>query len=166
MSEPAPSLAPIGSSPLKVRKKNRILTADDPSGATVVRGTPGQDVAAVLETAGGTWRIQSRVDDVRQVYDRNGLTVATLRHKTMRGTDVELPSGESIHVTTGNLQLFGIGCKVGDLASARAPFLAPQRYFKLALNDALLGRADRDLLVALSAYLTEIVVSAQVSAQN
>jgi hypothetical protein len=167
MTEPIGSIVPILSSPLKVRDKDGKLTAEDGNGGLVVTGTRGGHDAAeviVLNTSGGSWRVQREVDKVNGVLDRDGRPVANVQRRAFKSTLIELPSGESIPVTKGQLRIFGMGCSMGDLASARAPFLRPNRYYTLTLKEALLQRPDKELLVALGAYIAQGMIDAQIQA--
>ncbi|HWB65622.1 MAG TPA: hypothetical protein VG708_02170 [Mycobacteriales bacterium] len=167
MAEPAPALVDIEQSPLRVHRRDGKLVAEDPSGAMVFSGTPGARGAPevmVIETAAGSWRIQRRADRVNQVLDRAGQPVATLRRRLFRSTLIELPDGETIPVSSGQFRIFQMGCRIGRLATARAPFLRPGRYFKLTLRDELLKRPDRQLIVALGSYLAESSINSQIFA--
>jgi hypothetical protein len=162
MSEPSQLLVPITTSPLRVRRRDGQLIAEDAAGGLVLIGRPGgsgPDDAMTIETAGGSWRIQRIVGSAQVVLDRAGNPVATRRRRALRSTLIELPGGESIPVTTGRLRLFGYGCRMSHLASARAPFFRPGRYFTFTLHDELLGRADRELLVALGAQVAHGVIT-------
>src|SRR5690348_7149761 len=128
MTESFGSVVPISGSPLKVRDQKGSFTAEDANGGLVFSGVAGEHRAPetmVITTAGGTWRIQRAVDKVNDVLDRSGASVAKVHRRAFRSTLIELPGGESIPVTTGQLRIFGMGCKIGSLASARAPFLRP-----------------------------------------
>lgn len=165
MTESAPQLAPIGQSPLRMTNKNRELRGVDPAGGLVVFGTlggPGPLDAMTIQTHDGAWRIQRRADSENEVLDAAGQHVGTLQHRFMRSTLIALAGGEEIPVTTGRLRLFGIGCRVGHLASARAPFFSPGRYFTLTLHDGLLERPDRAMVLALGAYVADRVIKARI----
>lgn len=167
MSEPAQSLVPLNTSPLRVRDKDGRFTGEDSNGGLVFTATHGGRDAAdalVIQTASGTWRIQRAVDKVNDVLDKDGHTVAKLQRRAFRSTLIELPGGESIPVTTGRFRLFGMGCGIGSLASAKAPFLRPNRYFTLTLKPELMQRADKELLVVLGAHVAQRMIDAQIQA--
>jgi hypothetical protein len=60
----------------------------------------------------------------------------------------------------------GLKCRIGDLATARAPWLFPQRYVELRLTDELLAREDRELIVAVGAYFADQAISAAIIANQ
>jgi hypothetical protein len=162
----APAL--IVSSPLKVRVRERgtALVATDPAGQVVVEGRRGSAAApyeAVLATAGGEWRVRPASDGApAQVLGADGDLVAAVTRRALRGTEIVLPGGETIPVF--GRSFLGHRCTFGDLASARTPWLFPQRYFTLALGDELLARHDLDLIVALATHLAETHIAASISA--
>jgi hypothetical protein len=164
------AVVPIDSSPLKVRHRDSRFVAETADGMLAFDGAYGASGGPELlacETANGTWHVQRRADHgdgkYNDVLDRSGHSVARIERHGLR-TSIVLTSGEQIPVTSGNLTLFGHGCRVGRLAKARAPFLRPGRYFKLKLSDELLARPDRELLVVLAAHLAEGRITASIQA--
>jgi hypothetical protein len=158
-------LEPV-SSPLKVRWRDNHFVATNSSGHIVFDGTAGGDDLLALATANGTWRIQKRTADetgkYNSVLDAGGQEVARLDRRVVRNTLINLPGGESIPVTKGRFMLFGHGSRMANLATSRAPFLMPGRYFTMNLSSELLARPDRELLVVLGAYLASIAISASI----
>jgi hypothetical protein len=158
------ALEPV-TSPLKIRWKKKQFTATNSAGELVFDGAADGTDPLLCSTAGGTWRIQQRQTDdngkYNPVLDSGGRQVARLEQHVIRRTQIVLPNGESIPVTKGRL-MFSHGSRIGDLGVARAPFLFPQRYVKMTLSDELLARPDRELLVVVSAYLAESIISTSI----
>lgn len=157
---------PISSSPLKVAvsEKGTVMTATDADGQVVlegVRGARAEPASAVQATAGGAWTISKRNDDrVAQVQDAAGVVVAEIRGGGWRGLVIVTGDGTEIPAKEARFKPWH-GASFGSLASARAPWVMPQRSFKLSLNDELLARPDCEMLVAVFAHVArqEIVAS-------
>jgi hypothetical protein len=141
-------------------KKGKPTVGRAPNGDTVVEVRRDLE-GTVLQTKNQAWRIV-RGDEGTAVLDAAGATVASVRHRRFQGEDIALAGGEVIELRGNRLQV-GHGCRFGDLAAAKAPFLAPQRYFTLTLSDALLAREDRELLIALMTCLAESHISISIS---
>jgi hypothetical protein len=156
------------SSPLKVRWRHKRFTAVNSSGAIVFDGAADGADPLVCATAGGSWRIRQRASDESGKYnlvlDADGRTIARIDRHLMRHTQVVLPGGEAIAVTSGRFRLFSYGSRIGNLAVARAPYLFPQRYFTMKLSDELLSRPDREVLVVVGAYLASNAITAAIQA--
>jgi len=156
------------SSPLKVKTKKADLVATGPGGGVVLQGTTGGDFAFVCQTAEGAVTIthSSKGESAKFNSVRNaaGLEVARIEHHMIKKWQIRMSTGESIPVTSGRAMLTGHGCKIGDLAKAKAPWLAPQRYFKLTLSDELLHRPDCVVISVIAAWVAEVNISASISA--
>lgn len=163
-----PVLALIDTSPLRVRRKQGLLTvAEKDSGTVVVDGAyaaAGSADSFVARSASDVWRVQRRgADGARAVLDGSGRQVATLRRERFRATVLSLRSGEQIRVARSKLP-FAARCSIGDLANVRAPFAFPQRGYTMTLTADLLARRDRELIVAIGAYVAESLVTGQLAA--
>ena len=160
--------API-TSPLKVRQRKGRIWAEDASGQVVVDGRtrehwPERYVAA---TASGTHRVSARVetgpDKYLPIIDASGREVARILVRRRADWILQLATGEQATVT-GRGGLFApISCSVGDLSTAVAPRLAPQRYITLTVADTVLGRPDRDALVVALVWLSEVKIASRIS---
>lgn len=160
--------APIGSSPLKVTttEGGTLLLAESPDGRILVegrRGAAAEPSAAIMETAGGTWRFEHREPGETQehVYDDYGDVVASITRRHMRPGEIELADGERIGVSSGRGR-FSHGCAFGELALASAPMLRPDRFFTLKLSNALLARDDCELIVAIAAHVGESEIASSI----
>jgi hypothetical protein len=145
--------------------KGRLLIGRAPNGDTVVE-IRRDNGAAALQTKNAAWRME-KAEGGSVVLDAAGATVARVRRRMVSGREIELAGGEQIRMSTMRLGI-GHGCRFGDLADAKAPFLMPQRYFTLKLSDELLARPDRELLIAVFTSIADTAISTaiQTSAQG
>ncbi len=148
---------------MKVRERKGHLSAQDKAGATVLEGGREGTGDFVATSANGRWRIGSQVSDARgkhvPVFDAANREVATLRSPGRGEHAIELPTGESFLASGSKWSTKGFALTIGELASAKAPFFAPQRYFTLTLTDRLLSRPDRELLAAICMWMAESHIS-------
>ena len=135
--------------------KGRLVVGRAPNGDTVVEVRRGAD-GTTLQTKNAAWRVHEG-----EVFDAASTKVALI-HRNLTGREIELLGGERIKV--GRRLGPGHGCRFGDLADAKAPFLMPQRYFTLRLSDALLARQDRELLIGLFTSIADGTISAAIAA--
>jgi hypothetical protein len=156
------------SSPLKVRQRKGRIWAADASGQIVLDGRTREHWPEryVAETATGTHRVSARVetgpDPYLPVVDASSREVAQVVTKRRKDWELRLATGQ-IATVTGRGGLFTpISCTIGELSSAVAPRLAPQRYFTLTLADAVLARPDRDALVVALAWISELTIAGRI----
>jgi hypothetical protein len=152
---------------LKVKSydKDTRIVATAPNGDTVVeirRGAAADGALARYQTKSNAWRVESAGKHTSAVRDASGATVAVIHHGRLGANDVELPSGENIKCDEPKLRM-GYRYRFGELARAKAPFVAPQRHITLTVTDALLAREDRELLLAIATGLCESAISLAIS---
>jgi hypothetical protein len=145
---------------LKVTHENRTVVGRAPNGDTVVELQQAVG-GTVLQTKNAAWQVR-KADGGWAVMTPESAQAALIRRHMLKGREVVLPDGETIR--RGARVGVGYGCRFGDLASAKAPFLRPDRYFTLELSDALLARPDRELLIGVFTYLANSHIQAAIAA--
>jgi hypothetical protein len=161
----ATNSAPL-SSPLKVRGRKQRVWAEDATGQVVVDGNTREHHPQryLAQTASGTCRVGAPVEGsppYLPVLDAGGGQVARIMTGRRRNDwRLELATGETAAVSArGGGMLVPPTCTVGELSSAVAPRLAPQRYFTLTLSDAVLDRPDRDALATALVWISESTIA-------
>lgn len=143
-----------------------LTVAEKGSGTVVVDGQYARDLSMepfVARTASDVWHVQRRdADGRRAVLDGGGRQVATLTRQRFKPTILTLANGEQIPISKSKVP-FVAGSVIGSLATVRAPFAFPQRGFTMKLSPELLARRDRELIVAIGAYVAESVVRGQLA---
>jgi hypothetical protein len=167
-----PVTAPI-SAALKVRQRKHRIWAEDASGQVVLDGRTRDHWPEryVARTANGTCRVSALVetgpDPYLPVIDHSGREVARVVTGRRKKWLLQLAGGEAGPVTgRGGGMVLPCTCTIGDLSSAVAPRLAPQRYFTLTLADAVLASPDRDALVVALAWISESTIADLISRSN
>jgi hypothetical protein len=151
--------APV-SFPLKVRERKGRVWAEDATGRTVVDGRTREHWPEryVATTGSGTCRVAASVDGGAEPYlpviDAAGREIARVVTARREWT-LRLATGESVAISSGGNMFTGLSCTIGEWSKAVAPRLAPQRYFTLTVDDAVLGRPDRDALLAALVWISE-----------
>ena len=149
------------SSPLKVRERKGRIWAEDSGGSTVLDGGTREHWPQryVATTASGVVRVSAKVESGPEPYlpviDPSGREAARIAMPRRQNWVLRLGTGESAEVTKRGGMLSGYSCTIGTWSTAVAPRLAPQRYFTLTLDDAVLARPDRDLLVVALTWISE-----------
>ena len=156
------------SSPIKVVTKRKTFVGTSAGGGVIFEGRTDGDDVLTCNYSGGTLRIVRTMDasgkrsNTLAAVDEAGRDLARIDTQS-RVWDLRLPSGESFPVSGGRARLTGYSSAVGDFASAKAPYLAPQRYVTLTLTDAFLQRPDRDVLAVIVAWAAEDRISSAIS---
>ena len=157
-------------SPLKVRERKRRIWAEDKAGAIVIDGKSGRDVSPdsyVCEGPGGTWRIAAHVSATTGAYnpllDPTGREAARLRYVRRQGWTLELPSGETAEASSGGNLFKAFHCEIAGFTSAKAPYLAPQRYFTLTLSDAAMSHPSRDAIAIAAMWISERAIADKIT---
>ena len=157
------------SSPLKVRQRKSRIWAEDAAGQIVVDGRTKEHWPQryVAETASGTHRVSARVetgpDPYLPIVDVSNHEIGRIVTRRRQDWVLQLGTGETAMVSGGGGMFSGISCTIGDLSTAVAPRFAPQRYFTLTLADAVLGRTDRDAVVAALVWISEMTIASRIS---
>jgi hypothetical protein len=153
------------SSPLKVRQRKSRVWAADASGQLVVDGRTREHWPEryVATTASGTHRVAARVETEAHphlpIIDASGREVARIVLPRRQDWVLQLATGESAEVSGRGGFLTPITCTIGELSTAAAPRLAPQRYFTLTVSDAVLARPDRDAIVVALTWISEMTIA-------
>lgn len=159
--------APV-SSPLKVRERRGRIWAEDGSGQLVVDGRTREHWPQryVAQTATGTYRVAARVDTEPERYlpviEAGGREVARIFLPRRRDSVLRLSTGETAVVTSRGGTFAPISCAIGELSTAVAPRLAPQRYYTLTLDPSVLARPDRDAIIVALVWLSETTIAGRI----
>ena len=147
-------LALPASSPLtgSTRKKRRLLTLTDGSGATVAEARLGKEAtpaAAIFAIAGGEHRIERTDRAEYTVTGPSGEHVAVYRKKALTLADGEVLEWHSSGFA-------GTRFRLGEnLWVAKPRWPPPLRGFRAEVSPAFLAREDRALIAALAGILTQ-----------
>jgi len=158
-------------SPLKVRERKRRIWAEDTSKNVILDGKSGREVSPdsyVCAGPGGTWRVAAHVEGPGGKYtpllDPTGREAARLHYVRRRGWSLELPSGETAEASSGGNLFKAFHCELGEFSRAKAPYVAPQRYFTLTLTDAALNHPSRDAIAVAAVWISEQAIAAKITA--
>jgi hypothetical protein len=158
----------IVTSPLKVRERKGRLWAEDAAGQVVVDGRTREHWPEryVAQTASGTCRVAARVEAGPSRYlpviDATGREMGRIVTQRRQDWVLQLATGEQAMVSGKGGMFAGISCTIGELSSAVAPRLAPQRYITVTLADAVLARPDRDALVVALVWISEMTIASRI----
>jgi hypothetical protein len=157
------------SSPLRVRQRKGRIWAEDAAGQVVIDGRTREHWPEryVAQTASGTHRVAARVetgpDRYLPIVDAGGREIGRIITRRRQDWVLQLATGETATVTDRGGLFSATNCTVGDLSTAVAPRLAPQRYITLTLADSVLGRPDRDALAVALAWISEMTIASRIS---
>jgi hypothetical protein len=152
------------SSPLKVRHRRNRIWAEDGAGRAVVDGTTREHWPDrfVCGTPVGEWRINAKVDEGGQTYlpvlNPGGGESARIGF-SRREWSLLLPTGDVAAVTSGGGMIQGMHCAIGDLSTAVAPRLAPQRYITVTLSPGALAHACREVIAVTAVWISEMQIA-------
>jgi len=157
-------------SPLKVRSRKHRLWAEDADGGVILDGKDSREVwpdRYICQGLGGTWKITEPVDGPAFKYypviDPGGREAARIQLARRGEWALHLPSGEAATTTSGGGLLKAYHCAIGELSTAQAPYIAPQRYITVDLTPAALGHPSRDAIVVAAVWMSEAIISSKIS---
>jgi len=157
-------------SPLKVRARKRRLWAEDANGNVILDGKDSREVwpdRYVCQGLGGSWKISEPVDGPAFKYfpvtDPGGREAARIQLAHKGVWTLHLPNGDAAATTSGGGLLKAYHCEIGELSTASAPYLAPQRYITVELTPSALGHPSRDAIVVAAVWMSESIISSKIS---
>ena len=164
-----PASPPV-STPLKVRQRRHRIWAEDASGQVVVDGRTRDHWPEryVAQTASGTHRVAARVetggpDRYLPIIDARAGEIGRIVTPRRKDWVLQLVTGETAVVAHRGGFIAPMTCTIGDLSSAAAPRLAPQRHFMLNLAPSVLAHPARDALVVALVWISESTIADMIS---